>query len=313
MKALVEWQHSIKYAELSDEQMKTFFDGSFATESARRAASVFGRCHEDTALTFYIDKPIVVNVLGDLLFDPDDDEDAATRERFLDGFVLQEPDADDPTSESERYMCSVVSAMQFDFIFRIVRCGLSFRQTGGVIEETRESSGITAYAKVGRAKVSWFVRVCIAANLMTLAAILRSCWGFSIALDGGNSSNSSYLDVRVRVCIKGNIYNWHLAAIPMRGSHTGERMFSLIATLLDSLGYDRRKRLIGATSDGASSMTGRYQGVVTRLQQVAPAGFYRIWCAAHQLDLVVKRVFHRMCDESFVNLLAVLSDYLRCQ
>jgi hypothetical protein len=82
MKAHVQEQHSIKYdeyAELSDERMKTFFDVSFATESSRRAASLFGRSHEDTALTFYIDKPIVVNVLGDLLFNPDDDGDAATR------------------------------------------------------------------------------------------------------------------------------------------------------------------------------------------------------------------------------------------
>jgi hypothetical protein len=82
MKAHVQEQPYIKYdeyAELSDEQMKTFFDGSFATESARRAGFVFGRSHEDTALTFYVDKPIFVNVLGDLLFDPDDDEDAATR------------------------------------------------------------------------------------------------------------------------------------------------------------------------------------------------------------------------------------------
>jgi hypothetical protein len=81
MKTHEQEQHSIKYdeyAELSDEQMKTFFDGSFATESARRAASVFGRSHEDTALTFYIDKPIVVKDLGDLWFDPNDDEDAAT-------------------------------------------------------------------------------------------------------------------------------------------------------------------------------------------------------------------------------------------
>jgi hypothetical protein len=146
---------------------------------------------------------------------------------------------------------------------------------------------------------------------MTLATILRSCWGFSIALDGGNSSNSSYLDVRVRVGIKGNVYNWHFAAIPMRGSQTGECMFNLISTLLDSLVYDCRKRLIGATNNGAPSMTGRYQGVVTRLQKVALAGFYRIWCAAHQLDLVVKRVFHRTCDESFVNILSVLSGYLR--
>jgi hypothetical protein len=78
----VQEQHSIKYdeyAELSDEQMKSFFDGSFAMECARRAASVFGRSHEGTALTFYVDKPIVVNVLGDLLLDPDDDEDADTR------------------------------------------------------------------------------------------------------------------------------------------------------------------------------------------------------------------------------------------
>jgi hypothetical protein len=82
MKAHVQEQHSIKYdeyAELSDEQLKTIFDRSFATASARRAAFVFGRSHDDTALTCYIDKPIVVNVLGDLLFDPDDDEDAATR------------------------------------------------------------------------------------------------------------------------------------------------------------------------------------------------------------------------------------------
>jgi hypothetical protein len=82
MKAHVQEQHSIKhdeYAELSDEQLKTIFDRSFATASARRAASIFGRSHDDTALTFYIDKPIVVKILGDLLFDPDDDEDAATR------------------------------------------------------------------------------------------------------------------------------------------------------------------------------------------------------------------------------------------
>jgi hypothetical protein len=81
-KAHVQEQHSIKYdeyAKLSDEQMKTFFRRVICYGERSMGCVHIGRSHEDTVLTFYIEKPIVVNVLGDLLFDPDDNEDAATR------------------------------------------------------------------------------------------------------------------------------------------------------------------------------------------------------------------------------------------
>jgi hypothetical protein len=132
-------------------------------------------------------------------------------------------------------------------------------------------------------------------------------------MDGRKSASSPYLDVRVTVYVKGRVSNWHLLAIPMCESHTGEHMFNLLATLLDSLVLDWRNQLIGVTSDGASSMTGLYRGVFTRLQRVAITGFYRLWRAAHQLDIAVKKTFRSKCDESFVNILALLSGYLRRQ
>jgi hypothetical protein len=48
-------------------------------------------------------------------------------------------------------------------------------------------------------------------------------------------------------------------------------------------------------------MTGCHVGLATRIERVANAGFFRIWCAAHQLDLVVQARFKSMFKEGFVH------------
>jgi hypothetical protein len=60
--------------------------------------------------------------------------------------------------------------------------------------------------------------------------------------------------------------------------------------LLSSLCPDWQKRLIGSSTDGAPNMTGSIQGFSTRLSgDVAEHGpLYRIWCLAHQFDIVIK-------------------------
>jgi hypothetical protein len=47
-------------------------------------------------------------------------------------------------------------------------------------------------------------------------------------------------------------------------------------------------------------MTGRYQGVVTYLCNNTPYLVYRVWCGAHQLDLVVQFATRHLLHGAFV-------------
>jgi hypothetical protein len=60
-------------------------------------------------------------------------------------------------------------------------------------------------------------------------------------------------------------------------------------------------------------MTCCHVGMVTQIQQVAKPGFYYIWCAAHQFDLIVQDRFKSMFDETFVHVIQVITGYLRRQ
>jgi hypothetical protein len=48
-------------------------------------------------------------------------------------------------------------------------------------------------------------------------------------------------------------------------------------------------------------MTGCHAGLATCIERVANAGFFCVWCAAHQLDLVVQARFKSMFNEQFVH------------
>jgi hypothetical protein len=154
--------------------------------------------------------------------------------------------------------------------------GAVIRQTSRVMHDSmKETLGLTMLGSVSPQRVRSLIRIACASNLQTIGAMLQSAWAFSIALDGGNKSDTSYLGVRVRVCIEHKLFNLHLIAIPMRDRHTGENMFNLVCTTLDNLAPDWRKHIISVTTDGASSMTGHRQGVASRLERVALPGFYR--------------------------------------
>ena len=65
--------------------------------------------------------------------------------------------------------------------------------------------------------------------------------------------------------------------------------------------------------DGASNMTGRIRGAVKNLQSGCIPGFIRIWCAAHQLDLVVQEIIIGAMKKDFRDLLLKLISHLRRQ
>ena len=143
--------------------------------------------------------------------------------------------------------------------------------------------------------------------------MLSSVRALSIAIDAGNNKGTSYLDLRVTCYSKNNLQNFHLIAIPTRERHTGKHQYSLIVTTFDVLAPQWRHQLIGVASDGASAMSGCVQGTCTHLERECHNPIFRIWCGAHQLDLVVKKAFKRLCSERFVNQLTAVTAHLRRQ
>jgi len=95
----------------------------------------------------------------------------------------------------------------------------------------------------------------------------NSIWAFSLANDSSTYHGKSYLDNRIHFYRSGIIYNIHFLAIPMYDRHTGEYMFKLVSQVFDVLCSSWHMKLISMGSDGASSMVGEYQGIVTRIEQ----------------------------------------------
>ena len=96
--------------------------------------------------------------------------------------------------------------------------------------------------------------------------------------------------------------------------HTGENMFILIRRVLDVVCPRWRMQMIGVGSDGAKSMMGQFQGVVTRLaNESANTKFYRVWCGLHQLDLVLKHAYKDLWEKEVVILMKKFIAYLRMQ
>ena len=138
-------------------------------------------------------------------------------------------------------------------------------------------------------------------------------WAFSIAFDGGNKSNQSYVDVHICFCLDCQVYNLHLIALPIHERHTGLNMYNLIKKFLDALCCGWKDKLIGISTDGASNMTGQYQGVVTYLCNNTPHLVYCVWCGAHQLDLVVQSATRHLLHGAFVQFVTNMTGNLRRQ
>ena len=100
----------------------------------------------------------------------------------------------------------------------------------------------------------------------------------------------------------------------MYEAHTGENMFYLVVRILDVVCPRWKMQLIGVGSDGASSMTGQFQGIVTRLaDSSANTKFYRIWCGLHQLDLVLKHAYKDLWENEVVDIMKKFIAHLRLQ
>ena len=169
-----------------------------------------------------------------------------------------------------------------------------------------------------RQDVSNFIRVICAVNLQRIARHLRRSWAFSIALESATHQSTSYLDLRFRLFVPEfiDLVNLHGCALPMFDRHAGEVMFTMVNTVLSILCPDWNICLLGVISDGARNMTGRVAGVVPRLDNAMhdACHFTRIWCGAHQLDLVMDEdITSNVVKERFFSILTGFITHLTRQ
>ena len=120
-------------------------------------------------------------------------------------------------------------------------------------------------------------------------------------------------DQRIRVCVKDTLYNLHLVLVPFYERHTAVNYVALITTFLATLCPPWRGKLLSISSDGENTMTGRLGCVVTLLERECSNKVLRIWCVAHQLDIVVKEATRGVQYEAFYKVAHALSVYLRSQ
>src|SRR6266496_1728345 len=178
---------------------------------------------------------------------------------------------------------------------------------------------VTRIGSLMDTKAAGYARTVLAHSLHLIATILdprknQSTWAFSLANDMSTHYGRSYLNNHIQVHINGTLHNFHLIAIPMYKAHTGENMFHLIMRILDVICPHWKMQLIRVGSDGASSMTSQFQGVVTRLaNSSANMKFYQVWCGLHQLDLVLKHTYKDLWENEVVNIMKKFIAHLRLQ
>lgn len=169
--------------------------------------------------------------------------------------------------DDDVYVLSIPSPLRYRLAVQHVSIGLSFSQTEKAVSNSQTINyspklrGLTA-GMVGR-----YIRGLVASSLQKIYEVVSrdDVWAFALAFDGSTHRETSFFDVRIRVGVNGMLYNLHLVAIPQFERHTADNQVKMIEKLLDAVIPSWRTKLIGISTDGEPTNTGRVRGVVTQL------------------------------------------------
>ncbi|KAH8941177.1 hypothetical protein BDL97_14G024200 [Sphagnum fallax] len=278
----VEWE---KYKKASKEEKMEFFE-TMKSISIERFICTSGDIFE-----FIVDSKIVEDIVAQPFLRPDDDLDMLSLEKSM---ALFKKVPDTTTS----CCITIRNVKRFELALDHTSIGLSFHQTSAVIDQHKEAFGNAKLVGLNDHIVSQYVRVGVAINLQRISDILSSLriWSFALAAD--SSTHRS---------------NLHLIVVPFYDRHTTENIAAMICHILDALYARWRSKIIAFSIDGENTMTGRHAGVVTRIDHECETKLMRIWCALHQIDLVVKDVSHSLNDGLFYKTAHDFSVHLRRQ
>lgn len=191
------------------------------------------------------------------------------------------------------YQYHLRNPIEFEAVVQL-GADMSFQNAEKAINTLNALTGLNGFSHMNRRKVSSYIRIGCLLALQDLNVIMEDAWTYSLALDMATYGSTHYLDVRVRLYGGGGIQNLHLVAVPVHERRTSENMFKVLERVLDQVSLSWRKKLLSVTTDGENKMTGRHQGFVTLIALACEFPIMRVWCGAHQLDLVMKKAFRKL-------------------
>jgi hypothetical protein len=217
-----------EYRELEPSAKKSFF--AIGTISGSQTTMHAFAAPRTPQLCVLIDKDIVDVIIGEMTSHPED-MDGITRARLLEIFAPTLDSSEDAADAGDVnwYAITVTNTKQFQLVAQYSAAGLSFRQVSQVIMETKEVLGIGSIGSCSEGIVSRYARFICAMNLQCIAGLLRKCCAFSVALDMATHMATSYCDVRIRICYKSTVHDFHLLSITVHERHTGETIFNTFA------------------------------------------------------------------------------------
>jgi len=119
--------------------------------------------------------------------------------------------------------------------------------------------------------------------------IKSSSYPFSIMIDETTTvSTKSALIVYLRIQVDNEVCNFFYDLIELSAGSTGAEIAKAVIRCFADLGEEMlHSRLIGFASDGASVMTGRFEGAALHLRNSLKSNFLAFHCLAHRLELAV--------------------------
>jgi hypothetical protein len=238
-----------------------------------------------TVLTIPISKGIVEVIIGDMFFKPELDEDDEEMELITKTNALKLFHQQDDGS----YVAKVSNAILYNLTLQHTSVGLSFRPTSAVIGQHKDVFGNGKLVGLNDHKVDKMVCNNVGTNLQVLLDVLNhhDVWEFSLASDESTHQGVSFFDVRIRICVGGRLFNIHLVVVPFYDRHSVVNIYKMICKLLDQLCSSWRHKLLLVSTDGENTMTGWKGRFVTLMDKESAKEVLRVWCPAHQMDLVI--------------------------
>ncbi|KAI9915789.1 hypothetical protein PsorP6_007916 [Peronosclerospora sorghi] len=141
------------------------------------------------ALNLTFSRDIVEKVIGDLLFDVDDESIHLTRARALSVFKLHEDALQEDNADV--HSVKIESVLRFKMVLGFVSKGASFRSASRFVDVAREVTKLSYLQVCSEGVCATYIRIICAASLQDIHDVLRHCWVYSIALDVGNAQGTS--------------------------------------------------------------------------------------------------------------------------
>jgi hypothetical protein len=217
--------------------------------------------------------------------------------------------------QDNEYIVTIKNVMRFELTMDHISIDMLFRWMAAAIQHAKDRTKTTKLTSMNNLIVGQFTHVLVVVALQQIADMVdhESVWAMSLAGDGNTHRDQSCFNMRLCVYYHDNLLNLHLVAMAMFEGHTTLNIFNMISKFMDALYSKWHVKLIDMSTNGENTMTGRHTGVMTNIVTCAEHKVLQIWCASHQINIVVKASTESINGGSWVKFAYRFSVYLHMQ